>query len=92
MEYLKCDTVGCSHQEVLDKIHSEYINKPCPICGENLLTLQDYQAFLKVKKSYQVLIDMGFLKYASIDETNNGTSLVNINPHDGKVIITLDNI
>jgi predicted nucleic acid-binding Zn-ribbon protein len=43
---LHCDTVGCDYQEpVLPEDYTKYINKPCPKCGANLLTYEDYMRF-----------------------------------------------
>ncbi len=41
-----CDNTKCSYtvpySEEEEKNIISYINKPCPLCGENLLTEQDY--------------------------------------------------
>lgn len=42
---LQCDSESCDYIDydyIQDQIES-YINKPCPKCGENLLTEQDYK-------------------------------------------------
>lgn len=49
---IKCDNPTCDyvvsrgpeHGEVEDiSVYEEYLNKPCPKCGENLLTEEDYK-------------------------------------------------
>jgi hypothetical protein len=46
---LKCDFAEeCEHYEIIS-----YINKPCPKCGENLLTREDFYRYLKVLKFIQ---------------------------------------
>lgn len=41
---IKCDKPGCNYAdaEVKFEDYPNWINKPCPECGENLLTQQDY--------------------------------------------------
>lgn len=40
---LKCDNPNCSYtNDVKFEEYPNWINKPCPNCGENLLTEQDY--------------------------------------------------
>jgi ssDNA-binding Zn-finger/Zn-ribbon topoisomerase 1 len=49
---IKCDNPDCNYEEVIkykngntNEVIEEYkkwINKPCPKCGQNLLTLKDY--------------------------------------------------
>lgn len=46
---LQCDNPKCDYKE--DTPHEEYpncINKPCPKCGENLLTQEDYDAWVAI--------------------------------------------
>ena len=46
-----CDKLGCDYEEFYSEssLLKTYINKPCPKCGENLLTEKDY-------KDYQILM------------------------------------
>lgn len=91
MHYLKCDNPVCDHTEVVNGPHEAYINKPCPSCGENLLTLEDYTHFQKLKAQYEVLIEMGILKYATEEDIrNNASNVISINPHEGKINITVN--
>lgn len=41
---IKCDNPKCDYKDesVTYEQYPEYINKPCPTCGENLLTQEDY--------------------------------------------------
>lgn len=41
---IMCDNPGCSYLDktVSDDNLKEWINIPCPLCGENLLTQEDY--------------------------------------------------
>ncbi|MET3505476.1 hypothetical protein [Halalkalibacter oceani] len=41
---IKCDTKDCDYNDDSVKVeeYSEWLNKPCPKCGGNLLTQDDY--------------------------------------------------
>jgi hypothetical protein len=39
---IKCDNCDYADMEVPFSDYTNWINKPCPKCGENLLTQQDY--------------------------------------------------
>ena len=40
---LKCDHCDYKDTTIPYESFPEFINKPCPKCGENLLTIEDYQ-------------------------------------------------
>ncbi len=44
-EVLNCDAVDCSHVEAVGKITAEMVGMPCPECGANLLTAEDWEAW-----------------------------------------------
>ena len=44
-EVLNCDADGCGHVESVGKITADMVNMPCPKCGANLLTEEDWQAW-----------------------------------------------
>jgi hypothetical protein len=41
---IKCDTEGCNFKDdtVKQEDYKQWLNKPCPLCGANLLTQADY--------------------------------------------------
>lgn len=43
---LKCDNPNCDFVDMSIEIsdYDNWLNKPCPKCGENLLTQEDYDA------------------------------------------------
>ena len=47
---LVCDNQKCDYEnkEILSENYKDWLNKPCPKCGENLLTDEDLDNFLKV--------------------------------------------
>ena len=50
---IKCDNAKCDHYEEVDfEDYPKYVNKPCPKCGDNLLTREDYNKCLIMLKHY----------------------------------------
>lgn len=47
---IKCDNPNCTYRNESVDIgdYSGWIDKPCPLCGANLLTKEDYQAFQRI--------------------------------------------
>lgn len=47
---IKCDTVGCGWIDcnVIVEDYIQWLNKPCPSCGGNLLTQKDYDTVVKM--------------------------------------------
>lgn len=69
---IKCDS--CPHSEPLVKSseYKNYLNRPCPICGENLLTKKDYD-MVRITSALQnifnvILAPMIFLKFVFSSE------------------------
>lgn len=54
---IKCDNPNCDYTDdsvTLEQLES-FIDKPCPKCGENLLTQQDYDNVIAVLEVQQML-------------------------------------
>jgi hypothetical protein len=49
-EFLKCDTPTCDHFE-MSQIVAANVGKPCPKCGANLLTREDFVNFRTIQAS-----------------------------------------
>ncbi len=45
---IKCDHCSYKDPSVKPEDYESYINKPCPMCGANLLTYDDYKRFKKM--------------------------------------------
>ena len=49
-----CDNKKCDYKigydATLDQVSELFINRPCPVCGQNLLTTEDYLREKKIKK------------------------------------------
>jgi len=39
---IKCDHCGYKSPRIIPRQAKRYINKPCPVCGHNLLTRREY--------------------------------------------------
>ena len=89
---IKCDNPNCDYfnPDVESKTYKQdWLNKPCPKCGENLLTEKDYKTIKKMKVVFFILniilwpIEI-FLKITNRDEKidvpieMNGTGNIDI--------------
>lgn len=54
---IKCDYCDWRDNKILYEDYPMYVNKPCPKCGHNLLTKQDYR-FCKVVVFLSKLINL----------------------------------
>lgn len=54
---IKCDNPNCDYRnnEVRFEDYAKWIDKPCPKCGQNLLTQQDYNFCLNMMKQVDVI-------------------------------------
>lgn len=54
---LKCDNPSCDYRnfDILETEMVNWVNSPCPKCGENLLTEEDYKNSLILKKSVEFI-------------------------------------
>ena len=70
---IKCDYCSWRNDDVKVNEYPIWVNKSCPACGENLLTIEDYRA---VKTAYQAVdflnkwFDwLGYLPWFKMSET-----------------------
>lgn len=70
---LVCDNTNCDWQDgtIKQKDYKEWIDRPCPKCGENLLTKEDYKSSLDLMK----IVD--FIKLLSESEIEEYESMIN---------------
>lgn len=75
---LKCDNSTCDWKDttIPDKETIFWIDAPCPKCGENLLTQQDYDDHVKVLKMVELV---NSLDPEELSELVEGLSLEDIN-------------
>jgi ssDNA-binding Zn-finger/Zn-ribbon topoisomerase 1 len=65
--FLKCDRVGCDHVEEHERITKDMIGKPCPQCGDSLLTESDYRFWLFMSPVLTVLMAIDWVAGMIID-------------------------
>jgi hypothetical protein len=80
---IKCDNPSCNYidKEVKKYNYHNYLNMPCPLCRENLLTKKDYE-LLNFMFCFKKLI--GWIRYPSlkppkvceVDLKMNGTGVI----------------
>lgn len=78
--YLKCDAKPCNHVETVDAIQASDIGKPCPKCGENLLTQRDFDDMQAFSKTMDV-INQAFP--ISEHSATGSLGMLSVNPHNG---------
>jgi hypothetical protein len=54
---LKCDNPHCDFEDETIPIedYEKWINKPCPKCGENLLTQEDYDQTMQILDAMSII-------------------------------------
>ena len=54
---IKCDNPTCDYNDMSVKLeeYPEWVNKPCPKCGENLLKEEDYKMVLDMLAATEIL-------------------------------------
>lgn len=59
---LKCDNPSCDYVDPTIHVedYEKYVNAPCPKCGANLLTEQDYQIVQKMLKLQKLFSKIPF--------------------------------
>lgn len=85
-EVLNCDAAGCGHVEQVEGINEADIGRPCPKCGANLLTREDFDYWVQnVAPMVDILEGLGLLRRG--DEAGEGEARVSFGYHDGKTTI-----
>jgi len=57
---LVCDNPECDWEDMSIKVedYEQYLNAPCPKCGENILTEEDYKGVVDLFKAVEVANQM----------------------------------
>lgn len=79
---IKCDE--CGHIEPKREMTEALIGMPCPDCGADMMTRQDYDAGMKMFEVIKMLEALGLAKM--VDGPTEGS--IAINPHAGSLTIT----
>lgn len=87
--FLKCDAAGCTHREPVEALTQDLVGKPCPICGANLLTQEDFDDWhASVAPMIEILKAMGIAKPLEPGDAGEaGVLAVSVSKHAGKVTI-----
>lgn len=86
---IQCDNPDCDYvnEEVQYEDYPEWLNKPCPECGENLLTEEDYNMLKAIIGVADIVNEMDFpeddreaeeLKKLTIDVHNKKFEILDI--------------
>jgi hypothetical protein len=79
-----CDNPECGYKVSGGDFYAdikEYVNKPCPECGENLLTEQDYKDSVVIQKMVRWLNK--WFSWTTVFTRDKGKSKVSVHVHDG---------
>jgi hypothetical protein len=84
-EVLSCDADGCGHVEEIEEITAEHIGMPCPKCGANLLTQEDWEAWQPVRAM------MAIMSAAAKSKGDANSQVeVSVGLHNGKTTIEIE--
>lgn len=74
---IKCDNPNCDFNDMTVKVddYESWLNKPCPKCGENLLTENDYKNTLFLLKMVEVANEI----FPERDDEEDATMTINMN-------------
>lgn len=83
-----CDNPKCDYEipysEEEEKVIHKYINMPCPKCGENLLTEQDYLQDEKIMRSIRWLNKwFSWITFFYSKKSWSKRQTVSVHVHDG---------
>lgn len=84
--FLKCDATGCDHVEDAPDYSRELIGKPCPKCGESLLTEEDFNQFEYIRLLFIGLRELGL----TTDTPEDGSVAVRVGKHKGKTTLEIE--
>jgi hypothetical protein len=84
-EFLKCDAEGCDHREDVNQITADMVGKPCPKCGANLLTQEDWDVYdASFRPLMEAMEKAGLSRPATKADMNDPAAvLLSVNHHDG---------
>lgn len=87
-----CDNIKCDYESsekvITHKEMSSWVNKPCPKCGDNLLTMKDYNHHKKLIRIVNIINYICFPFMFLIGGKNNkNCSSISYHHHDGKTTI-----
>lgn len=87
--FLKCDAEGCDHLETIEGLTEDLIGKPCPKCGADLLTREDYEEGMKIEVMMKMLKAMGLAVEVPASGDMDGLALLTVGTHNGETNIKI---
>lgn len=80
---IQCDNPNCDYVDYNVSVdqYPEYVNRPCPKCGVNLLTEQDYQVVQVLLRAQKLISKIPFGNNAKTSQfrvQTNGTGMINV--------------
>lgn len=89
--YLRCDRAGCGHRETVPAITVDMIGRPCPDCGDSLLTAADFAHWQNVVSPQLVALQV--LEAAAVEagivSVAAGKVTVNLHHHNGETTLKI---
>ena len=85
---LKCDAEGCDYEDlsITSEDYADYVNAPCPKCGANLLTPEDYFSFRALQDLADALNELPLLggneDIVTMRAKMNGSGTIELEPED----------
>lgn len=89
--FLKCDAEGCDHQHEIKAMTEDLIGTPCPACGADLLTREDYEAGKNFEALKKLMQGLGVLMADDANPADAALQMT-INPHKGATNIKIEPI
>lgn len=74
---IQCDTEGCDYADPTVTVDDliNWIDKPCPICGANLLTQADYDNFMKLIDAVKLVNSMSSEELEELYEASKDSGI-----------------
>lgn len=85
---IQCDNPSCDYKIVNESKDpyvdtSKYVNMPCPKCGENLLTEQDYKDYKVILDAVKLAIELS----KGVEVKQEDKKRLSFHAHDGVITI-----
>lgn len=90
---IKCDNPQCSYHNESVKLeeYPQWIDKPCPICGENLLTKENYDAcMIYIDTLTKIVDDPDLMELAKLMEEANPLSQEETNKMAENTVVLIE--
>lgn len=85
-----CDNTKCDFKtkDINPKDYKAWLNKPCPKCGDNLLTQEDYNTFIHIMRMIDKVnkVDLGS------ENSDNKRVIIEVGTHKDIYIKKIKNV